>query len=653
MITAVVLILLISAVYLLNTVKKTSDLDALFLNILKFKPDTVSFCLGKNESSGKYNNVVLDNNGKAIVRQDTYPVGMDGAFIIVKDHGEVSELPDGSGFKISGIDLVEFKCPDGFEGINCRLKALCGDDDVGNLKPITYAQFNELGLYTNAFVRSPISSFARIIEQTHPRIRLLCLDNLGNFELQTCPNNTLLDQDLKCQPYDICSDRINGYRHNYKISSTSADLDTNQYYICNNNVSTLTTCSEGTLFSMANSGCISESICFNRATDTIAVDDNSYIQCANDQGTRVTCDIGIDDTNGVLSCIVDTCIPQTFSFDDGMLSFTYGNTLCDNRVSNTKICNNAPNPRVYNYEWAEKFTYSIDSWPTEVMDENRNCVAPTDSIVTNPIIQLGWTDAMLEAHDYNILSEKYICPDNTKYIINYKTQTVDPEPNGIINHLSPCQNEIIDSSNFPFPLYASTLPPLAIVMYTPCYIKNPEIWPMWPIKNDSTLSYLSATITISPSSITVARLSTANLPYGFLDPVESGEMQPLRYAGYQNITLEPNSLYYVFTSGTLDFPTLHDATVEDTKIFPIMTEVDTKQSVDFAINMNNIDESKRIFTLPTVTFERDQFSINDIPYKAGYVTMSIDYTSDTSATLTIGNFDPIQFVPNSTPKFTF
>lgn len=656
LITAIMLVLIIFVVYILNTVKKTSDLDALFLRILKFKPDTVSFCLGKNKSNGKYNNVVLDNNGKAVLREDSYPVGLDGAFIIVKDHGEVTELESGDGFKINGIDLVEFKCPNGFEGINCKLTPLCGPDDSGSLKPITYTQFNELGLYTNAFVsNSIINYFARIIEPTHPRIRLLCLDDLGNFELQTCPNNTLLDQDLKCQPYDICSDRINGYRHNYKISDTSVELEKNQYYICNNNVSVLTTCSDGTLFSMANSGCISESICFNRATDTIPVDANSYIQCANDQGTRVTCDLGIDDTNGILSCIVNTCTPQTFSFNDGLLNFTYGNTICNDRIADTKLCNNTPNPRIYNYEWAEKFTYSIDEWPTEIMDENRNCVVPTDDIISDPIIQLGWTNAMPNTHDYNIISEKYICPEDTSYVIDYKNQVVDPVPDGVINHLYPCQNELVDTSVFDFPLYTATLPPLSIVMYTPCYIKNSTtLWPIWPIKNDSANAYVSATIKMTESELIISRQSTSILPLGFADPAEAGEGKILIYNGYSTIVLEPYSLYYFFTSGKLEGATLYEPNIEETLTLPILSQVDTAQSIDFAINMNNIAETVSIYILPTLVFEKYQFTINDIVYKAGYVAMSIEFEPEASwAYLTVGGFEPIRFSPVANPTFTF
>lgn len=652
LITAILLIVIIIIVYTLNTVKQTSDLDALFMDLLKLKPDAVSFCLGKNETTGKYRNVQTNEDGKAIIVEAEYPINLDGDFIILKDHGDITELTSGDGFKMSGVDLMEFKCPDGFEGINCTLKPLCSETDAGKYKALTYTQFNELGLYTNSFSRTPIET--RASEPTHPRIRVLCLNTLGEYELQTCPNNTLLDADLKCQPYDICEDRINGYKHNYKISSTSSDLNKNEYYICDNNKSVLTTCADDTVFSMDNSGCVTESLCYNKGSETLPVDDNSYIQCANDQGTIVTCPDGIENIDGVLSCKVDTCIPEQFEYNDGMLQYVYGNTICTDGIADTKMCDNTLNPRVYNYEWAEKFTYSIDGWPTEIMAEDRTCIAPTDSIIIDPIIKLQWTDAMPEEHDYNILTEKYICPEGTKYIVDYKNQVMEPELSGIVDYLSPCQNDVADTSEINIPVFHYDFPTLYFILYGYRYIAGSDTYYFWPVKKSSSENvYIRTKLLISSGTVLLLTESSQLMPLGFSDPLESGDNKNLVYNGYTDFVVRDNLIYYFVISGRYEAVTLSDSTIVNAETITILSRVDTNRSIRFSVDMSQITSAAEI--LPGVTFWNKEFEINTTVYPAGLIIMEITAgaTSADTATLNIGNIQEVQYIPNEYPEFVF
>lgn len=656
-ITAVISVFFVIALYILNKVQRIEDLDALYLDILKSKSDAKAFCLGRT-STGTYRNAVVDNDGKVVVREnDTYPINLDGAYIILKDHGTVSELPNGNGFKISGIDLVDFECPAGFEGINCSLKAICGPNDSGVLKPLTYTQFNELGLYSNASAETQLQSLdlARAAaEPTHPRIRVLCTNALGDYELQTCPNNTLLDSNLQCAPYDICEDRINGYKHNFQISTSEPALGKNEYYICNRNVSVRTTCADDTVYSAANFGCVSESLCYNRGDDTIAVDESSYIQCGNDRGRKITCPDGVvtDSETGILSCFVDTCVPETADFEDGMLSYRQGNTICTNGVADIKMCNTTPNPRVYNYKWFNSFTYSIDNWPSEIMDENRNCVPPTDAIVVNPIVQLQWTDAMPEPHDYNILTEKYVCPADTAYTLDYITQTVSPATDNIISHLAPCQNTIYDNADFDFTLFSPTdSSTLSAFMYYNCYLPNSSgRFYFWPAKQGD--KYASTKVQIIGKQLMMTTSVSAVMPLGFAEPsAGSSDAARLVYIGCESFEPWATAVYLFFISGTLEPPVLYQPTVVDTLTYPILTSVDTSHASMFAIDMRAITQACNI--LPNVTFYPSSFVISSSVHTAGYVAMVIDVTSSNDATLQIGDLSPIQFSPQRYPTFEF
>lgn len=653
MITAIFLVFLIVAVYILNSVKKTTDLKSIFEALLKSKPDTVSFCLGKIESTGKYRNVVLDQDNEAVVREDDYPIGLDGKYIILSDHGTVSPLASGDGFKISGIDLIEFSCPAGFEGETCTLIPLCSEADAGQYKALTYTQFNELGLYSNSFMKTPIESRAGV-EPTHPRIRVLCLTN-NEYELQTCPSSTLLDENLQCKPYDICEDRINGYKHNFKISTADQPLNKNEYYICDNNASVLTTCSDNTVFSMSNSGCITESICFNKGSATIAYDDTSYIQCSNDQGLKVNCPDGIDDQNGVLSCKVNTCIPEEYTFSDEIVTFKYGSVVCIDNVSDVKMCDATPQPKTFTYKWAESTTFTIESWPTEVLDDNRNCVAPTNDIISNPLVQLQWTDAMLDEHEYNIMTDKYTCPEDTAYVIDYKNQTVEPEVDGPLNHLSPCQNALADISATQFQLFAPTFPTLYMFLYSYVYIPDYSKYSLWPIKYKApSNTYKVTSMWLTESELTITTRKSSKLPLGFSDPTDIDVDNRLLYNGYKEYTIDSQLIYYFAVSGKYESTDMYESDISEADTIPVKSTVDTTESDTFAVNMTLMDDTP-IEILPNITFSREKFTIDSTTYAAGYIIMTITVgeTSADTATLKIGSLDPIEFIPDDHPTIQF
>lgn len=659
----VVLILIIVTIYVLNTVKTTGDLNVIFEKLLLQKADTVSYCIGKNEVTGKYKNVVTNSEGKTVIVENDYPVGLDGKYIILKDHGTITARPDNNGFKMSGADLIDFKCPDGFEGINCALKAICSPEDAGKLKPLTYTQFNELGLYLNTFERNPIQTFRSIMsEPTHPRIRINCLNKEGDYELQTCPNNRLLDENLQCKPYDICSDRINGYKHNYKIRDTDPDLQKNEYYICDNNVSVKTKCSDDTVFSMASGGCINESPCFNKGNATLPIDDKSYIQCSNDKGKIIKCKDGVDDNGGVLSCHVSTCQPETFTVNVGVLSYKYGDTVCINDKPDTKRCNNSPNPRTYNWKWAEDFTYTIDDWPTEIMDENRNCVPPTDDIITNPIIDLQFTDLMPEAHPFNLKTQKYVCPEGTKYIIDYVNQKILPEDPFYYNAAVPCFNEPL---NFKYPVIPFSSPHIYYMLLLDFLIpkdlnESSNYWPIVRYHPGYKSEYIATEIIQEPNFLYLQDYISDYPPIGFSDPEvkdpKPNQEERLKLIGADNAPYAKNRGYFFLATGEFLPPVFRDAVKGNYVSIPIYTTVYTDKKLRFSIDMFSI--TKKIQILPTLYFDETGITYTgsiEIKHKRTYIVIdiNIDEQNPEMRYLKIHTFPEIKFDPKQYPVFKF
>lgn len=444
---ALVLVVVLVGAYLLNRVPKLQNLTTLFNNVRLLDPMITAFTLRYDEETGKYVNVSIDENGEVRSRRENRPIDKLGSYIINQDHGTVEDLANG--FKISGFETSTFTCPSGYSGPTCQLNKLCEPIvDDGRLKPLTYTQFNDL--YVNQSINPTIVTRGKRdapIEAVHPRIRIQCLTN-GEYELQACPDNRLLDKNLSCRPYDLCQDRLSGYKHNNQISDTDPPLPSNQYYICENGASVKTTCLDGTKFSMSANGCITESVCFGKGSITLPRDEKSYIQCKNDVGVVVNCTNGVTvNASGDRVCVSKACEPQTLSFSDSVISYVYGQVVCVNNRPELKICDNAPKPRKYEYNWAEPFNYTIDNWPTEILNTKSGiCETPTDSIIVGPV-SLAWSSAMYQSHPYDLRTEQFVCePNSTKYRWDYKNGTTVPSTDMFVDTGAPCQSQALTAT---------------------------------------------------------------------------------------------------------------------------------------------------------------------------------------------------------------
>src|SRR3981189_1927101 len=75
-----------------------------------------------------------------------------------------------------------------------------------------------------------------------------------------------------------------------------------------------------------------------------------------------------------------------------------------------KICDSTLRNRTWSREWGEQFTYSM-KWPIEIYDESiKGCRKTTDDDVwsSEPIIQIPWSDAMRDNHEFDPREQKFV-----------------------------------------------------------------------------------------------------------------------------------------------------------------------------------------------------------------------------------------------------
>lgn len=617
-ILCVVLIIILVSFKLINTVPHTDDLEKIFILLAKTDPTTRAYSLGYNDRTQKYRNVTVNQDQMIRIQEDLYPMHNDASLIVLQDHGTVTEAENG--FKISGMDLVEFSCPPGYEGANCTSKPICSENDNGKIKTITYTEFNSLGLYNNTFHddnndlhRRRRRSIDDEIEPTHPRLRVHCLEN-GKYNIQACNDNQLLDESLNCQPYDVCEDRLNGFKHNYIIKSGDEALPENEYYVCENNISKKSKCSEDTVFSFESKGCITKSLCFGKGYSTLPIDEHNYIQCEHDVGTKIHCNEKVDDNNGLLSCHISLCKPNIFSYKDDMLEYNYGQIQCVNDKAIVTTCDESPNPRIYKYSWLEDFTYSIDQWPTQILNKtNGLCESPDTSIIHNPIIELAWSDAMPEKHKFNIITEEYVCDSEHKYRWDYRNlDTVPPTHGTFVETGTPCQIDpkvsLPDIKNLTLIKYA---PARDDFMHMPALISVEADYSCWPIYSPEEKCYYMRRIVYANDKLTVTRYKLTSPPRGFTDSDEFAALNNtadpdgkcLKLVGF-NGQLKTTAQYYTILTGKFDLIPLSDDAVPETEItFSAPKTIDLSLPGKYYIDWSRLS-SKKITLFESVEISR-------------------------------------------------
>lgn len=161
----------------------------------------------------------------------------------------------------------------------------------------------------------------------HLRLRIHCKRD-KTYTIESCPENKLLNiTSLACEPYDICQDKANGYKHNFIINQTNDSLKENEYYLCNGNASVKSVCEEGTVLSASNAGCILKTPCFGKKNERIYVDKNNYIQCAGNVEKMIHCVFGVKREPNI-ECFTKLCNPSVLYKESSVYKYATESIVC-------------------------------------------------------------------------------------------------------------------------------------------------------------------------------------------------------------------------------------------------------------------------------------------------------------------------------------
>ena len=358
-----VLISIIGFSYSINRTKQTSILDC-YLQYISNNPTVpppLAFTYAKVEGN-KYQNYYFDSiSGKFVAEIEDWPVNLDGTKYNNKlKHGNIIERPNG--FEISGI-VNKFTCPDDKwiwdpKAKTCVVRSICnGFSDINFIKGLTKYHFHSAvsgGGNSNKF---------------HHRIYATCVDQHGNFTIDSCPNNMLFNQqerqevvlnEVPCDYYDICNENINNFTHRSKISNEE-NLKSNEYYVCKDGVSQLKSCSPPLVYDAIYGACIELGPCWGKTDNTsvpIPGSDLSYYLCKNQQEHIVKCDKGIYEGAGPdkLECINTECGSEKYEtlFSNSYFSYPVSALVCRNNKLIENKCDGI----------MKEFSMSIDQPPS-------------------------------------------------------------------------------------------------------------------------------------------------------------------------------------------------------------------------------------------------------------------------------------------------
>lgn len=452
---------------------KTTDLLKIYHRLLRDDPTAVGYSLGWVNDRKSFKNVyaqdVPQGPGKpskldVSVRYEPYPISTAGKPIKINDgHGKITDVKKTDSEEFARMEVknvnttVPLQCPSGFEGPQCKLAPLCGPNDVGKYKLLSRAQYSALQMY-NLKNSVPGLGDSGDSSEHHKRLRILCKSDTGDYTVEPCPENTLVDErSNQCRAYDLCVDKLAGHKHQFDIGDGVPAPD--EYYVCSDEgKSVREKCAEGTVFSAKNSGCVTKNQCTDRGNDRIALDSQSYVQCGGDTGTVVRCEYGVDvkktaasDGSGTIEipfCKNPTCTPEEYRYTDDMMEYITGVVDCDvdNREKRT-LCATHTVEKSYDYSWGEPFSYKFDKWPATVYDEKtKTCVAPTVDAIIKPDAKFKtfrWGSAMYNSFEFDPRSQRFVCRDGPDLLrldyLNGKTIPEIDTSKYFIDYTQPCQ----------------------------------------------------------------------------------------------------------------------------------------------------------------------------------------------------------------------
>lgn len=517
---AIVVVVLLFVVWAFNRVERVDDANEMMRILRKMWPNVSAFTVAYDAVQGRATNVTVDQNGRALIREnERTPVTSDGERFRLEAHGKIVYDKDGNGYTVTGITSVSFRCPKGHTGHDCRPVPLCSAGDAGKLKPLTYSQFNALRLYDASTLGSEITSaLARNnkrkrrqadgggddSELLYPRIRVRCLDASGRFRLESCPRNELLDERLVCRPYDVCSDSVDGFRHNYPIGG-GEKLQPNEYYVCRDDRSVRTKCTdEQSIWVDRDKMCEVANACTNQDNGTTLPIDgvaNAYLVCEHGQPRRVDCEYGVRVTaDGRRVCRRRTCVPRVERYTDKHLDYATNAVLCGGVDDETPIpvqCTTQQTGLRVPFAWQSdrdttRFEIVVPNWPNSVFDEKTNkCRAveqtADDPLLRDPVVEFRYTDLMRRPFPFDLRKRSYVCgPKQWRWDYAGSGQLVPAVAGRFYDDYfaetaNPCHDSVLPGHSAPwYPIAVAKYlgqPPFCVFTRTDLPIDDEKWWP--------------------------------------------------------------------------------------------------------------------------------------------------------------------------------
>lgn len=585
-----------------------NELETFKLLLIK-EPTTKAFNAGYDKIKKLFKNVYLitekeTSEIKTSIKYETFPVLSSGDALNTYNHGKIIDNLSENNFTILGLNNnVPIPCPlEIYSGKGCLDKIVCTKEECqkNRKKLLNYMLFNSVGFYEQ-FKFFNDSEFKRLHDdkdknlQYHPKLWIQCFmsqnGNTPDWALLKCTkeNEILNVESIECQDSDICINKVNGFKHNLKISPNDQPLKPNEYYMCKNNKSEKQICEdEKTIFSEAQNGCIFESKCFGLGDIEIKIDEHSYVKCSNDLGIIINCPDGVVELEpNNYSCKTKKCQESVKIFENFYLKYEYAKTRCIDDEPHIIDCRlNDSYTKNIEIKWYETTDFiKIENYPRQILSASREfCTSDfheSNVLKKSATAYIRYTEIMPEEHLFNLYEMQYVCPEPDTYQWNYDLYVVIPQyPNGMDNHkfldsVKPCsriidmkesfvgkvalylERNLLDQSDF----YANIIPEPQSY-YTPFlyYIKfKVDTIPLWPFfdKKTNKYTYISdIDYNVQALKVTVSE----RMPYNFVDNNNMilGDRSFLTYRFSGNkFYIEPNLICnyspFVFDRGSLNF----------------------------------------------------------------------------------------------------
>lgn len=566
----------------------------------------------------------------------------------------------------------EESCPRDTYGPTCIPPQVCAPEEEFKIKLLTRDMFDELNLDETPVTMRVISNSANRTNNVpytskefathhkyHNKIRVRCKGN-GQYELETCRPGLKLTRHLNCVPYDICKDHHpNGYIHFEKTDRSDGKLLQNEYYECQNKTSHRRQCQPYHV--LLQTVCVPNVEC-NSAEPITYVHNSSYLATCSRyrENNKLTfCEFGVHTSNGKFECKPSKCVEGEVIFEDKYLRYATGINMCENGSSTPLLiqCNTEKISLSRVMSWDVTFSYTIENWPLEILN-GRECVPPDWRIVKNPIRKLRFSHAMAKEHDFNILTEEFVCNEKF-YAWNYQNNSMTPQTQMVFDTAQPCQEAPLAlKSVVPYYMekykYPKDKPFICISTpaYLPAHGRLMYLWPMYS-PEEKKIFYTAIEQTKDFIIVKTHRMKWAPTGFRMLKTrAATKDFTPLVLKGTNpartNATLPiRNHVYFVISTGHLSMiPVGKFPSVETIYHVPIVDRVTRNNlllnGTEYRFSLDWLRVKRTFKLVNEVTITPTGFTYRDQEFDFGYniMTIRVNTANIDTGILTIGEAVP-------------